>query len=133
MKTAFLSVSYQHRNQLEAEFAAICATLRKFDVQPIDFVTTYQFQLGQEHEMMALSCSLIRNAGLLIAEVTHKAIGVGIEIGFATALGIPIVYLRQSDAEYSMTVGGVASYCLVYHQAKDLAEQLTHVLGELGL
>lgn len=133
MKKAFLSVSYQHRPQLNTEFAAIVTTLRIFDVEPIDFVTSYRFELGQEHNMMNLACSSIRSADLLIAEVTHKAIGVGIEVGFATALGIPIVYLRQSDAEYSMTVGGVASYCLVYHQAKDLAEQLIHVLGELGL
>ncbi|MCB9436047.1 MAG: hypothetical protein H6673_03525 [Anaerolineales bacterium] len=133
MKTAFLSVSYKHRSQLEAEFTAINTSLRKFDVQPIDFVTTYRFELGQEREMMALSCALIRAANLLIAEVTHKAIGVGVEVGFAAALGIPIIYARHAEAEYSTTIGGVATYNIAYHHPAELMTQLANLLEKLGI
>lgn len=129
MKKAFLSVSLQNRPHLTQVFEAITATLHQFDVMPIDFVTTYQFHTGQEREMMTLACSLIRNADVLIAEVSQKAIGVGIEVGYAAALGLPIIYLRQANAELSTTVGGIATYSLVYQATEDLANQLRLVLG----
>lgn len=129
MKKAFLSVSLQNRPHLTQVFEAITTTLHQFGVTPIDFVTTYQFQTGQEHEMMTLACSLIRSADVLIAEVSQKAIGVGIEVGYAAAVGLPIIYLRQTNAEPSTTVGGIATYSVVYQTTEDLADQLRSALG----
>lgn len=79
--------------------------------------------------MMTLACSLIRSADVLIAEVSQKAIGVGIEVGYAAAVGLPIIYLRQTNAEPSTTVGGIATYSVVYQTTEDLADQLRSALG----
>ena len=70
---------------------------------------------------------------LLIAEVSHKAIGVGIEAGFAAAKGIPVIYLRQSGAEYSTTLGGLASHAVIYTSPGDLHTLLPSVLKRFDL
>ena len=45
----------------------------------------------------------IKNSKVLIAETTYKGIGIGIEVRYAKAKGIPVIYLRQKNAEHSTT------------------------------
>jgi nucleoside 2-deoxyribosyltransferase len=78
--------------------------------------------------MMQLALSEIAKSDLLIAEVSEKAIGVGIEVGFAAALGKPVIYLRKTDVEYSTTVGGLATETVVYDNLQDLDQKLAQAL-----
>ncbi|MCQ3931903.1 MAG: hypothetical protein DPW16_15740 [Chloroflexi bacterium] len=128
MKTAFISRSYEHRQQYATAIAHVVAGLRWLDMESIDFVCQYSFEPGQAREMMAATLQSIQQADVLIAEVSEKVIGVGIEIGYAAALGKPIIYLRKSDAPFSTTVGGLATMAIVYDNPQDLEDKLIEAL-----
>jgi 2'-deoxynucleoside 5'-phosphate N-hydrolase len=84
------------------------------------FVEKYNFDKTQEKQMMQQARHDIDKSSLLIAEVSEKAIGVGIEIGYAIALNKPVIYLRNSQSEYSTTVGGIVDHHIVYSSLEDL-------------
>jgi nucleoside 2-deoxyribosyltransferase len=127
---AFLSLSYQHRDEFRAEIECIGDVLKRQNVDTMVFVNQYTFATGQERETMRAACEEIRRCDVLIAEVSHKAIGIGIEIGYAIALEKPVLYVRKSTAEYSTTVGGVATAAIVYDDVDDLARQLSELLTQ---
>ncbi|MBZ0320496.1 MAG: nucleoside 2-deoxyribosyltransferase [Anaerolineae bacterium] len=131
MKTAFISRSYEHRAQYDAAIAHVVASLRRMNMEGIDFVRRYSFAEGQAREMMAATLQSIQQADVLIAEVSEKVIGVGIEIGYAAALGKPIVYARKLDAPFSTTVGGLATIAIVYDNPQDLEDKLIDALHSL--
>lgn len=131
IKRAFLSRSYRPQTPIDAELARVTETLAVFRIETVDFVARYAFAEGQEQAMMRQACGEIARCDLLVAEVSEKAIGVGIEIGYAAALGKPVIYLRRARAEYSTTVGGLASASIVYTSVDDLGTQLAHALSQL--
>lgn len=133
MSTAFVSVSYAHRLILSAELDAIAAALHAHGLTAHIFVRAHHFRPDQAQEMMIATLRAVRAADLLIAEVSYKAIGVGIEVGMAAALSKPILYVRQASAEPSTTVGGLATATIVYLNAADLRAQLDAALTDLAL
>lgn len=65
---------------------------------------------------------------LFIAEVSEKAIGVGVETGYAKGKRKTIIYLRRADAEHSTTGSGVSDYQLIYADAGDLKAGLEKII-----
>lgn len=126
--TAFVSVSFAQRHVLAEALAVITEACVSAGLRAHIFVQAYHFAPDQTRAMMQQTVTDIRAARVLIAEVTHKAIGVGIEVGYAAALGIPVIYVRHTDAEPSTTVGGIADHAVVYESAGDLRRQLSDVL-----
>jgi nucleoside 2-deoxyribosyltransferase len=131
LKSAFVSVSFAHKDELATELAAISEALQAAGFRVCVFVQEYHFSPDQQQAMMTATLAELRRSDLLVAEVSHKAIGVGIEIGYAAALDKPILYLRQASAEPSTTVGGLASVSIVYDHVDDLRDKLTDVLLHL--
>lgn len=81
--------------------------------------------------MMQQAFADINSSDLLIAEVSEKAIGVGIEIGYAVAAKKPVIYLRNELTEHSTTAAGAASRLIIYQSPLDLEQKLTLVLPSL--
>lgn len=131
MKKAYFSVGYQGRQQLEAEITAIREVLRKHHIHLFIFVDQYHFSPDEEKQMMRQAFREMEDADLLIAEVSEKAMGVGIEIGYAAALQKPVICLRNSQAEHSTTASGTATHSLIYPNAGAIAGMLEPVLAEL--
>jgi nucleoside 2-deoxyribosyltransferase len=131
MRTAFVSVSYAHRADLAAELNAIAAALTTHGLTPLIFVRAYTFAPEDARAMMIATLRDVRAADLLIAEVTYKAIGVGIEVGMAAALGKPVVYVHHVSAELSTTVGGLAAATVIYHDVAALQRRLEATLATL--
>lgn len=123
-KKVFVSIAYKSRETFASELQAIVELLDSLGMAPTVFVCEYQ-------EMMQTALRHIRESALLIAEVSHKVIRVGIEIGYAVALNIPIVYLRKSTAPHSSTVEGVAGCAITYENLADLKNQLRHQIPRL--
>ena len=78
--------------------------------------------------MMQQAFREIADADLLIAEISEKAMGVGIEIGYAVALQKPVICLRNAGAEHSTTASGSATHSLIYANAGAIAAVLEPVL-----
>lgn len=81
---------------------------------------------------MNLACREIAQSDLVIAEVSHKAIGVGVEVGYAVGLGKPVIYLRHIDAEHSTTVAGISTFRIIYATYDDLGRQFAGLLSSLS-
>ena len=64
------------------------------------FAEEYRFAASEETQMMELACREIAQTDLVIAEVSHKAIGVGVEVGYAIGIGKPVVYVVKGEGVY---------------------------------
>ena len=96
------------------------------------FVDHYKFDLTQERQMMQQAMTDIDHCDILIAETSDKGIGIGIEVGYAKAKGIPVIYVRKTDAEHSTTVSGISDFQIAYADANDLQKQLAKILNEIA-
>lgn len=124
IKRAYLAISLSNRPKLEEELGHIQSILKRKGIEVFIFVDHYHFSKEQEKEMMQTAFREIDRSDLLIAELSKKAIGVGVEVGYAYAKGIPVLYLRQELSEPSTTVAGSSTYQIVYQNPKDLKQQL---------
>jgi len=128
---AYIAVSYNKRKILQKELDALSQALNEFSITPFIFVDKYNFTSSQENEMMLQAFTEIDKSGLLIAETSDKAIGIGIELGYAKAKNKLIIYLRNKDAEHSTTAAGASDYKIIYSDADDLSKQLSEVLAKM--
>lgn len=124
----FVAMSYQHKNDFEQEVHSIRSACEEQGLAIVVFVQDFTFGTGQEKEMQKATLQTLDNCDIVIAEVTHKAIGVGIEIGYAKAQKKRIIYIHRAGSEYSTTVGGIADYHLTYKNAHDLYTQIKPLL-----
>ena len=131
MKRAFLSRSYAHRHEMLPVVDIITQAAAAMDINVYDFVTVNQFEAHEMKLMMQTSFSQIQAADLLIAEVSVKAIGVGIEVGYAAALNKPILALRGELTEHSTTVSGTATVSLTYVDGEALRQVLPQGLRSI--
>ena len=130
MKKAYLCIGYTNRKHLQTEIEAIRQTLAGFQISLFLFVDSYCFAAGDEKQMMQQAFTDIDTADLVIAEVSEKAIGVGIEIGYAVARKKPFIYLRSAHAEHSTTAAGSADHIIIYQNTRELTDRLASVLAE---
>lgn len=125
---AYIAVSYTHRQKLDEIIAAITNTLLQQQITPFVFVDEFTFNVTEERLMMQQAITAIDNCSFFIAETSYKAIGIGVEAGYAKAKGKPVIYLRHAAAAHSTTVCGISDYSIIYKDAADLAQQLKPVI-----
>ena len=129
MKQAYLAISYSKRKHFNKEIQTLTELLAKNNIKLLVFVDKYNFKENNEKEMMKTAFQEIDKSDFLIAELTTKAIGVGIEIGYAYAKEKPIFYIRKKGSEYSTTASGCSSYVIEYDSELDLRELMERLLG----
>ena len=128
---AYISISCNRRKSLNAEINGIKETLLNQKIEPFVFVDEFEFNSDQEKEMMQQAMRSIDECDLLIAEVSDKAIGVGVEVGYAKAKGKTVIYLRNRNAEHSTTVAGMSDFHIVYNDVTELKLLLSEVLTKI--
>ena len=111
---AYISISFSKRKELEKEVQAIKNALQKCGISGFVFVDEYQFSAKQEKKMMQKAMEDVEKSAILIAEVSEKGIGIGIEVRYAKAKNIPVIYVRNSSSEHSTTVSGIADFKIIY-------------------
>lgn len=128
---AYISISYQRRRSLNTAITAIMSVLEEHQVESFVFVDHYKFEESQEEEMMRSALGELEQCDLLIAETSHKGIGIGIEAGYAKAKNKPVVYLRHKEAEHSTTLSGASDHRVIYKNTDDLQQQLVLIIKEI--
>lgn len=128
---AYIAISFSNRKFLQKELDAIIDALKTCSIMPFVFVDNFSFSPGMENEMMQQAFAAIDKCDLLIAETSDKAIGIGIEVGYAKAKNKPILYLRNENAEHSTTVSGTSDFKIIYSDADNLKKQLVGILTTL--
>lgn len=129
--TAYISTSFSKRQSLNAVMQAIVGALNCYDINAFVFVDEYRFEKDQECELMQQAFADIDRCELLIAEVSEKGIGIGVEVGYAKAKGKPVIYVRNEKAEHSTTVAGASNHAIVYKNENDLEMRLKTVLAKI--
>lgn len=89
----------------------------------------HEFILPLEHELEKLSKETIRSCNLLLVEVSRPSLGAGIEMGWADALGVPIVYVYEKDARISSSLSLIDARHFEYEDSQALIEKLTTILS----
>ena len=133
MKKAYLAISYSNRKKFDKEVDALKNLFLSKKIDLFVFVDQYNFKPNEEKLMMQTAFKVIDSCDLLIAELTTKSIGVGIEIGYAFAKNIPIFYLHKEKAEYSTTASGSANHHISYNNEIDLIKKLNALLPKLSI
>jgi len=128
---AYISVSFRNRRSVDKELTAIAGTLNEHDIASFIFVDNYKFEATHEQQMMQQAMNDIDKCDILIAETSDKAIGIGVEAGYAKAKGKTIIYVRQINAEHSTTVSGISDFQIVYDNTSDLKRQLVVVTKKI--
>ncbi|HEY0740253.1 MAG TPA: hypothetical protein VGD40_02290 [Chryseosolibacter sp.] len=122
---AYIAVGKDRRDDLSLEIAAIAATFTEHGIRPFVFVDEYRLADLPERDLMKQAFSEIDTSAILFAEVSEKAIGVGIELGYAKGISKFIVCARKENAEHSTTAAGSSDFVIVYSDATQLRDQLT--------
>jgi nucleoside 2-deoxyribosyltransferase len=128
---AYISVSFNKKTKLKRELAVIRETLNSFKINSFVFVEEYNFTKDQEKEMMQTAMKTIDDCDLLIAEVSDKAVGIGVEAGYAKAKGKTMIYVRNSEAEHSTTISGISDFSILYNDVNDIRIKLSLILSEI--
>jgi nucleoside 2-deoxyribosyltransferase len=130
---AYIAISYNKRKELQPVLDAIKQVLFANSITPFVFVEEYNFSSTQEKEMMQAAFTELDKCDLLVAEVSDKAIGIGIEVGYAKAKNKTIIYLRHKEAEHSTTISGSSDYSIIYSNVTDLKGQMESLLKQIPL
>jgi CoA-transferase family III len=82
-------------------------------------------------ELMRHSFEAIRSSELFVLEFSEKGVGLGIEAGFAHAIGRRIVVLARTGSDISLTLAGLTSEIRFYDSEPDL-ERIASELVQTG-
>jgi len=124
MKTAYFGISLSNRVNFDKEINQLKKCLLKHNIELLVFVDKYSFKSNQEKEMINIAFQEIDKSSFLIAELSKKAIGVGVEVGYAFAKQKPIVYIKRESAKHSTTVAGCSDYVIDYNDAFYLCKEM---------
>lgn len=127
---AYIAIPYQRRNEIREELDTITSILNQCGVHPIIFADQYSFKAEEEKQMMQQAMEAINESDWLIALASEKAIGIGIEAGFAKGKGKPVIYIRHHNAEHSTTLSGLSDYQIIYVDLQDLAQKLKCIVEQ---
>ena len=128
---AYIAVSFAKHSALQPILNTLKEALAAAGIIPFVFVEHYRFKPMQEKQMMDTALQEIAQSNMLIAEVSDKAIGIGVEAGYARAMNKTLLYLRRGDCAHSTTVAGISDYSIIYTDGADLRVQLQQVLDQL--
>lgn len=120
MKRIYFATSFIHRS----EYQDLYTKLKKFlhenrEIELYSFVFEYKGDI-QDRTMMSADVEEMNNCDLIVAEVSYKSIGVGVEMGYFKAQNKKIIYLHKKDTEIENITNGIADYVIEYSKSEDI-------------
>lgn len=91
----------------------------------------HEILLPQEGEIEEITRDMINGCDVLVAEVSAPSLGVGIEIGWADAAGVPVIAMYEKDSSPSFSIDNAVTDRFEYEDAGDMLTQLTAALKKL--
>ena len=80
------------------------------------------------NELMARTFEIISACDLTLIDLTEKGVGLGIEAGYAHAIGKPVITIASQGSDISETLSGISKDIIHYTDAVDLYRNLQPVL-----
>jgi len=132
MTKIYFAISYSKRYLFDNEINLLKTFFNDRNIELLVFVDKYNFKPDEEKIMMETAFREIDSSDFLVAELTTKSIGVGIEIGYAYAKEIPIIYIRKSNSEYSTTASGSSKYTFEYENENHLITLMDELFKKIN-
>lgn len=82
------------------------------------------------HEQNKSTKEFLKDAGLVIGEVSYPSTGQGIELGWADMLNIPILFVRKQGAKSSSALRYLKGELIEYADAEELTEKVRVYLAK---
>ena len=120
---AYFGIKYHEDNRNRDEIDSLSAALRNDGIETICIVRDVEkwgdVQLSSQ-ELMKITFDEIDKSDFVIMEMTEKGVGLGIEAGYATAKGKPVIVLTKEVQTLSNTMQGIANAVIQYSQPEDI-------------
>lgn len=82
----------------------------------------------ENSELPTNSKEFLKACDLMIAEISYPATGLGIELGWADAFKIPILYVYKTGSHVSNSAKLLTDKFIEYNNSKELVEKLEEYL-----
>jgi hypothetical protein len=82
----------------------------------------------EKSDLPTNSKDFLKTCDSMIAEITYPATGLGIELGWANAFGIPIICLYKSGSHVSNSAKLLAKDFIEYNDSEDLINKIEEYL-----
>lgn len=127
----FVSYSFADKNKFRSFDRKLKKFLgRTFGIKTYSFVFDFKKKTNNK-VLMESALKKINESDLLIAELSYKSIGIGLEVGYAKAKGKKIIYIHKAGTELSTTVDGISDIRIKYKNIADLLTQLKEIINTL--
>lgn len=127
----YIAIKFHEDYSNKETVNAISRALQATEYDTICMIRDYE-QEGKIHlaprELMTLAFQQIESSTIMIAEITEKGMGIGIECGYAWAKKIPVIVVAKRGTEIPATIMGIYSSIVYYDDLKHLEENLEDVL-----
>ena len=121
--TAYFGIKFYSDNRNRDEIVSLTAALENSSINAYCMARDYE-QWGEHRPslktLMDVTFDEIRKSDLVVLEMTEKGVGLGIEAGYAVAVGKPVVILIKNDRGVSGTMQGIAAAIIRYNHPDDL-------------
>ncbi|MFA6518363.1 MAG: hypothetical protein WCV93_01775 [Candidatus Shapirobacteria bacterium] len=111
---------------------------RLFDFQNELYLPIKNSHLSSQHQFVfphdatrttEFSRDIIKTCQLLVAEVSFPSTGLGIELGWAYDLNVPIICLHKPTSPPSSSVSSVSQQILTYSSSTDLINTIDKAIN----
>lgn len=127
MKKVYISYSFSKREDFRELHEKIKGLLKeKFNLDAYAFVFDF-VDTVDDKALMDEALLKIDESDFLIAELSYKSVGIGIEAGYARAKGKPVIYLHKKGTESKQTMNGISSVVITYDNIEDLLTKVSEI------
>ena len=100
--------------------------------EPLKEIVGHEFVFPHDGGSDAHSKDVIASCDLVIAEASFPSTGMGIELGWADAAGIPVYCVHRGDTKPSLALRHTAKSIVAYGDAEDLIVKLNEMLKSIA-
>lgn len=131
---AFISIKYYHDNRNRSDIERLSSIMAKSGFQTVCIVRDYETwgeKTYSSKELMQITFKEITASDVLVVESSVRGVGLGIEAGYAFAMGVPILVVARNGALISSTLSGIASAQVHYSSDTELEKFLSQELAAI--
>jgi nucleoside 2-deoxyribosyltransferase len=126
MKKIYVACSLTHATQ---EFRDSIEVLKEHIGKKYELLSFLGLAAGTAKEVFDYDITCVKNADFIVADCTYPSIGMGIELGYAYSLNIPVLLIAKIEAKVALMALGLPN------KVTDLVryEHILDVLPEVDL
>ena len=127
---AYIAIKYYEdfRNKYEIEMISSVLQQLGFDTCCIarDFENWGNVTFNAK-KLMDITFQELGRCDLIILDLSEKGVGLGIEAGYAFAIGKPVITIARTGSDISKTLRGISTRVIFYDNAHDIYAKLTGI------